>query len=212
MSKLKELLENNYKVVLIAVFILVLVLVLIFTSKINKNKLKEYVPIEYSYFAMYSTDNKVGVIDKKGNIVIEPNYVDIYIPNPSKDVFVCFETTDEYKFLNSKNEELYTNFDEVDVMQTSESKLDFEKNFIKFKKGNKYGLIDYSGKEVLSAEYESIQSLENKPGEILVKKDGKYGVIDESGKLKLEIKYDMITGDEFYSEKYGYSGTRLYCF
>ena len=48
-------------------------------------------------------------------------------------------------------------------------------------------------------------SLKNRPGEILVKKKDKVGVLDASGHIKIEIKYDSIIGDEYFTEKNGYS-------
>ena len=34
-------------------------------------------------------DNKYGVINKNGDIVIDANYDIIEIPNPAKDIFIC---------------------------------------------------------------------------------------------------------------------------
>lgn len=204
---LKEFLKDNYKILVVIFFILILVLVLLFVNMNKKSKIPEVIPVEYNYFSMYSTDDKVGVIDKKGNLIIDAKYFDIYIPNPSKDVFVCFETDDEYVILNSKGEELFKDFEGVEVMETLESNLDFEKTFLKFKKNGKYGLIDYNGKEIVSAQYDNVQSLKNRPGEILVKKDSKYGVLDSLGNLKIKLEYDSIVGDEYCTEKYGYGQT-----
>jgi hypothetical protein len=94
---------------------------------------------------MYS-DDKVGVVDKNGNLIIEAIYSDVFIPNPSKDVFFVYENTTDYKILNSKGEELFTNYDKVELLQTSELNFDFEKVFLKFEKNGKYGLIDFSRK------------------------------------------------------------------
>lgn len=116
---------------------------------------------------------KVGVIDKLGKVLIKPEYLDVFIPNPSKDVFVCYTNSDSYKFLNSKGEELYKDYEEVTVLQTSDLSLDFEKSLFRFKKDDKYGLIDYSGNVIVSANYDEISSLKNRPGEILVKKNDK---------------------------------------
>jgi hypothetical protein len=85
--------------------------------------------------------------------------------------------------------------------------LDFEKVFLKFEKNGKYGLIDFAGNQIVSAEYDSIESLKYRPGEILVKKDDKYGVIASDGKIKIKPEYDEILGDEYYTDKYGYGQT-----
>ena len=190
------------KKAIISIIVLVAIIAtIVIVINVNKNhKLEKYVKPEYNYFAMFSNDDKVGVIDKYGKILIEPKYLDVFIPNPSKDVFVCYENSENFKILNSKGEELFKEYDEVTALQTSELNLDFEKNFLKFKKDNKYGLIDYNGNVIVSANYDE-------PGEILVKKKEKVGVLDSSGKIKIEIKYDSIIGDEFYTEKNGYSKT-----
>ena len=86
-----------------------------------------------------------------------------------------------------------------------EMDLDFEKVFFRFKKDGKYGLIDYDGKVKVNAIYDSLESLKNKPGEILAKKDGKFGVISDDGSIKIDVKYDSIVGDEYFIENYGYS-------
>ena len=109
-------------------------------------------------------------------------------------------------FLNSKGEKLFSDYN-VNVLKTSESDRDFEKDVLKYKESDKYGLLDYQGNKITEAEYDSIQSLKNRPGELLVKKDGKYGVIKSNGEIKIELKYDGITGDAYYSDKYGYGQT-----
>ena len=43
--------------------------------------------ISYEYFIL-STETGIGVIDKKGNQILEPKYTSIDIPNPAKDVFL----------------------------------------------------------------------------------------------------------------------------
>ena len=62
-----------------------------FLVKHFKNKNKEY-ELEkitsWKYFTIVE-NNKMGVIDNKGNVIIEPNYNTIQIPNPTKDVFIC---------------------------------------------------------------------------------------------------------------------------
>ena len=44
---------------------------------------------DYIYFVNYNKEGKVGVIDKSGKTIVEPQYSDVYIPNPTKDVFIC---------------------------------------------------------------------------------------------------------------------------
>lgn len=79
----------------------------------NRNKQYEIEKItEFRYYTLMQ-NGKAGIIDNQGNILIEPQYTTIKIPNPSKAVFVCYynynNNTGEYesKVLNDKNEELF---------------------------------------------------------------------------------------------------------
>ena len=84
----------------------------------------------------------------------------------------------------------------------------YEKNLLKYKQNGKWGLIDFNGNVVAKPEYEEIEGLSCKEGELLVKKDGKFGVINNKGVELIRIKYDYISGDEYYTEdkNYKYSG------
>ena len=44
---------------------------------------------EYNYFVL-KQNNLYGVIDKTGNTIVEAKYDEIKIPNPEKDVFICY--------------------------------------------------------------------------------------------------------------------------
>lgn len=114
----KELMNK----IVIGVISLILVISLIYVAIyfMNKNK-REYQIEEISEFNYYTIkdNNKVGVIDTKGNQIIAPEYDGIKIPNPLKPVFICINNynyeTGEYdtKILNDKNEELFTEYEEV---------------------------------------------------------------------------------------------------
>ena len=205
---IKDFLKRNLKLVIIVIILIIIaVILLLFFGKKYYDEINVYKTLEYNYFDMYSLDNKVGVVDKNGNIIINPEYVDIYIPNPEEAVFFCYLADNTYVILNENGEELFTEYENVTFLQTSESNLDFEKYVLKFEKDGKYGLIDFSGNIIANAEYDSIESLDYKPGEILVQKDDKYGVLNSNGEIKIKIKYDSIKGDEFYNDSYSYRYT-----
>lgn len=192
----------------ICIAIVVIGIIVFGISRKNKNKNFELdYPEElvYQYFAMYSGD-KAGVIDRTGKLLIEPKYQDIYIPNQSKDVFFVYDDDDNYKILNKDGKELFTNFDEVSCLETSEpTELVFEKNVLRYKENNMYGLIDLEGNKITEAIYEKVSSLANKPGNMAVKKDGLTGVVNSKGEEIIPIKYNTITGDDFCLEAYGYA-------
>lgn len=200
--------NGNLKIVIAIVIILLVILVGVIIFKVNNKKPVEIIAQDpYEYFLMYTTDEAVGVIDKTGKEIIKPIYTCIYIPNQSKDVFVCFTDDENYQILDSKGKDLFTNYESVYPIVISDTTLEMEKNVLSYEKDGKYGLIDYTGKELTKPIYDSVSSLTNKPGCILVKKDGLYGVVDSKGNIVIEPKYNTIKGDEYSSEAEGYSKT-----
>lgn len=166
---------------------------------------------EFKYFTLVKED-KTGIIDNQGNVLIEPEYYAIRIPNPSKPVFICIYNYDsekaeyETKVLNDKNEEIFTQYEDVSAIMIKEivSETPYEKRVLKFKEDKKYGLIDFKGNVVVKAIYDELDSISYKEGAFLVKKDDKYGVINDKGKVVLDLKYDSISGDNYYSREKGY--------
>lgn len=200
--------NGNLKIVIAIVIILLVILVGVIIFKVNNKKPVEIIAQDpYEYFLMYTTDESVGVIDKTGKEIIKPIYICIYIPNQSKDVFICFTDDENYQILDSKGKDLFTNYESVYPIVISDTTLEMEKNVLSYEKDGKYGLIDYTGKELTKPIYDSVSSLTNKPGCILVKKDGLYGVVDSKGNIVIEPKYNTIKGDEYSSEAEGYSKT-----
>ena len=211
---MKKMLEIviKYK---IQIIVIIMLIVLIPIIKITKNKFKKDYNLETvnteKYFVLES-DGKSGIIDNKGNIVIEPKYYDIHIPNPSRAIFVCyFDYNDKTgkcrtKVINSQETELFSKYNELDTIALNgiETSMPYEKNLLIYKANNKYGIIDLSGKMLTEAIYDEVEGLSCKEGELLVKKDGKYGVINNKGVELIKIKYDYISGDEYYTSNNGY--------
>lgn len=201
--------ENGNLKIIIAVVIAILIIIIgIIVFKVTRKKTVETIMQDpYEYFTMYTLDEKVGVIDRSGKEVIPANYSSIYIPNQAKDVFICFSDDENYEVLNSKGKDIFSNYESVYPIVISEATLEMEKSVLSYEKNGKYGLIDYSGKELSKAIYDSVSSLPNKPGCILVKKDGLYGVLDSNGNLVIDVKYNTIKGDEYASESERYTKT-----
>ena len=160
---------------------------------------------QYNYFSLRK-DNLFGVIDRSGNIIIEPKYDDVKIPNPEKPVFVCYEG-DSTKVLNERKEEILTDYDKVEPIQLQNTVNDliYEKSVLKYQQDGKYGLIDFEGKRITKPIYDSIDSLNYKEGQLLVKQDGKTGVINIKGNTLIDIKYDQINVDGYYTKENGYN-------
>ena len=205
--------EYSLTKIIIAIIILILIVVIIIfgITKIRNNSLNKeisYKQINYEYFILYGIDEKAGVINKNGNKIIENKYSEIYIPNEEKGVFFCYDEEGDYIILNERNEKIFTEYEEVTLLRTSDTTItDFEENVLKYKENEKYGLIDLDGYKLTEPIYQSISSLKNKPEAILVKKDDKYGVIDSKGNIIIDYKYDEIIGDGYCSQIDGYEKT-----
>lgn len=153
------------------------------------------------YFAAFK-DNKWGVIDELGNTVIDPSYAEmIVVPNSKKDVFLCTYDVDydtesyKTKALNSKNEEIFEDYEQIEAIQNKDesNNLWYEDNVLKVKKNEKYGLINLSGKEILSCEYDQILAIEGITNALKISKDGNYGICDNEGKIILKSEYADVT-------------------
>lgn len=165
----------------------------------------------FSYFKLYENE-KYGVIDNKGNILIEPKYDNIEIPNPSKPVFIVYFNYNlengkyETQVINDKNEKILTNYSEVSPLMFKEtnSEVPYEKSVLSYKENEKYGIINFEGKKITEAIYDSIESLLYKEGCLLVKQNDKYGIINIKGKEIIKIEYDSIVADGYYDEETKY--------
>lgn len=194
--------------ILLAVFILIGIMVCLFLINDNRNINYELETITDSlYFKLYE-DEKYGVIDAKGNILVEPKYEMIVIPNPAKPVFICYinynseNKENETEVVNEKNEKILTQYKQVLPLMFKDAYTEtpYEKSVLAYKQNEKYGIIDFKGKRLTNAIYDSIESLLYKEGCLLVKQEDKYGVITMKGKQVIEVAYDDIIADGYYEE------------
>lgn len=209
MGNVLQFVKNNKIAILLIVILLVLTIIGI--CVLYNNKIKEYSLTEVSDYKYYvlNKGEKYGVIDIHGNVIVEPEFDNVKIPNPQEAIFAC-ENKNETIILNDKRERLFTQYDEISVILLNGvvSNIPYEKTVLKYKKDGKYGIVNFWGKEITKPVYDEIIGLENKESELLVKKDGKYGVINVKGAKLIDILYDNIVADGFFtdSEKYGLSG------
>ena len=199
--------KRNFIIRTVILIVLIIVLVggmLYYFIKENGKKYEIAKVNEYNYFVLKS-GNTSGVIDKAGNLIIESNYDDIKIPNPEKDVFVCYKNG-TIKILNSQKQEKLTDYQSVEPIQLKNitTNLMYEKTVLKYEKNGKYGLVSLEGKKITGPIYESIEGLPYKEGELLIKKDGKYGVINIKGNELIKNIYDQISVDGYYTTDNGY--------
>ena len=199
--------KRNFRILVSIITITVIVaisLTVYYFIKQNARKYEIENVEQYNYFILKKSD-KYGVINRTGNVIIEPNYTNIIIPNPEKDVFICYQN-DDIQVLNNSNEEIMAEYEKVEPIKLKNiaSDLMYEKSVLKYLENGKYGLIDFSGKKVASAQYDELDALPYKEGELLVKQDNKCGVINIKGNNLVEIKYDNIEVDGYYTDNNGY--------
>ena len=202
MTKTKKIILAVVAIVLL----IAIVVAIIIAKKITNNNFDYEIEkiTSWEYFNLYK-DGKIGVINKQGDIIINPEYSSIEIPNPTKSVFIC-EDQDETVILNEKSEKILTNYDEVSDIKLNELAIEipYEKSVLKYKENGKYGLINFEGKKITKANYSSLENLPYKEGEFLVEIDGKYGVINLLGKTVIDCKYDEIKIDNYYEDEGNY--------
>lgn len=208
----EKVVENgkNKKIVLILLVILILIGIMICVLIVNANNGISYEienVTDYSYFKLYENE-KYGVIDAKGNILVEPKYEMLVIPNPSKAVFICYINYDsengenETEIVNEKNEKILTQYKQVLPLMFKDAYTEtpYEKSVLTYKENGKYGIIDFKGKKLTNAIYDSVESLLYKEGCLLVKQADKYGIVTMKGKKIIEVEYDDIIADGYYEE------------
>lgn len=209
MERAVDFIKSNKIKFLVGVVLIVVISIGIYFVLKNKNINYSVEEVSKYNYHQVNKDGKYGVISIKGDILIEPIYDNIKIPNPQKDVFIC-QKEDKKIILNEKGQEILTQYEEVNPISINGivSNLPYEKRVLKYKENGKYGLIDYTGKVIVKPIYEEIEGLENKESELIVKKDGKYGVINDRGVKLISEEYDLIVADGYYTEenKYALSG------
>ena len=202
---------NYKKIFAVLIGLLVIIMIIVTVVKIIKDDKNSQIQGLISYFAIYS-NNKWGVIDNEGNVVILPQYEEtIIIPNKEKPIFICtYSLNDETgtyktKVLNEKEEEILKEYDKCEAIDNYDLKQNiwYEDNVLRISKNGKYGMIDFEGKELLPSEYDEITALPGVTSSVLVKKDGKVGLVNEKGQTIIPTKYkEILTLKDGYKNEY----------
>lgn len=195
-------------IVFIVIIIIIISLKNLFTPKQKTNK---DVSTVTTYLPVYE-NNKWGVIDNKGNIIINLDYDEmIVIPDETKPVFICTYDIDyqnetyKTKVVNEKNENILTEYSTVQALENKiDNSIKYDENVLKYEDNGKYGLIDFEGKKVVDAEYDNIYTLEGIEHSIIIEKDGKKGLFNSStSEVLIEPKYvEISTLSEDYQNGY----------
>ena len=189
---------NYQKVFAVIIAIIVIAMVIMIIKNVFKQR--EKLNKEYEYFTAFSAD-KWGVINQDGETVINPSYQEmIVIPDKTKDVFICTydineeDGTYKTKALNRKNEEIFTQYDQIQVLENIDENdnIWYEKNVLKVMQNGKYGLIDLNGKKLLDCEYDEIRAMKGIENSLLIRKDGYVGLVNNAGTILIDVKYSDI--------------------
>lgn len=155
-----------------------------------------------AYYTLYENE-KWGVIDTRGNIVIKPEYEEmIVIPDNTKPVFICMENVDytnntfKTKAIDEKGKQLFTNYEQVEVIYNHDenNNIWYESNILKVQKDGKYGLINLDGKEILACTEDNIEPMLGTKSVYITTANGKKGLVDNMGKVIIENNYTEISG------------------
>ena len=119
---------NFKKVFAVIVVVAIIVAFIIGINKLLKKKnQEENYFTEVAYYSMYQ-DGKWGVINSKGEVVVEAEYGEmIIIPDSKKQVFICTyevnysDNTYKTKAIDSNNSQLFTSYNSVEVLSNYDS-------------------------------------------------------------------------------------------
>ena len=200
---------NVKKIIGTIIAFAVIVMVIISIKKLLEPKETQN-PI-LGYYSAYE-NNKWGVINNLGEQVITFKYDEmIVIPDNTKDVFIVMENvnyeeeTYNSKLINKKEEVLFNGYEQIEAIDNYDENYNiwYEKNVLKVKKDGKYGLINFTGSEILKCEYDNIYSLKGTTNSLILEKDGKIGLASNVGDVIVKPEYKEVKalGDDY---SYGY--------
>ena len=203
--------KNLIQRIVIYLIIIGIIVSIVLAIKNRKIKVVDEEISQYNYFLM-EENNKNGVIDKSGNIIIPAEYDYIQIPNPEKPIFICLYDYDsskqiyKSKVLNEKNEPIYTNFSNITAIPKNNGTNTwiYQTSILKYYENDKYGLVTINGKKVTNPIYNGIETLDYKDGILKVKIDEKYGLIELNGTEITKTQYYSIASDGYYTKENKY--------
>lgn len=127
---------------------------------------------------VFSQNNKFGLKDNEGNIIVEPQYTKM------------IKLGENTKIVQKKKKYGIIDCSGKIIVPIVFSHAERHSSYVKLKKSDKYGIFDLEGKELLPVEYKSINPLSDNM--LLTLKDYKYGVSDLNGNIILKNIFDDI--------------------
>ena len=129
--------------------------------------------------AVIHQDWKCGVIDRMGEIKVEPVYREIEITGPSQ---IKVRKADEWRVINEKQEKVIT-------IEADEILFD-NKGWNRIRINDQWGLLDKDFKLRIPISYEYLSAVEN--GILVARKNGKYGLLHPDHSEILPLGFDSI--------------------
>lgn len=196
---------------IIAIVVFIMIIISFRNLLTPKQNLTKDVSTITTYFPVYE-NNKWGVIDNKGNIVVGLNYDEmVVVPDENKPIFICNYDIDynnetyKTKILDENENQIFTEYDKIQALENKNNDgIWYDDNVLKYEKDGKYGLIDFEGKEIVKPEYDNIYSLEGIDHSIILEKNGKKGLLNSStGEVVIDCNYiDIQSISENYENGY----------
>lgn len=202
--------KSKKKIIILIVILLIVIAVAVGITMYLNNQRYNYELSEISndqiqYYKL-EQDGKYGVIDREGNIVVEPVYSTIDIPNPTLPVFIKSDDEQNFSAIDNNGNDILTGYESVEAISINNisSNIPYEKTVLKYKQGGLYGLIDMQGNKITDNIYNSITNIDYKEGNFKVEQNGQYGVINIKGTIIIKPEYESIIADGYYDEETKY--------
>lgn len=122
-------------------------------------------------------DEKYGYVDKKGNIVIKPQFD---YGAPFIDGMAMVEIDGQWGFIGINGE--------IVIEPKFDAAGKFSDGLAKVRLGQKWGFIDKAGNFIIEPKFDDAEDFED--GRAIVQINGKWGAIDKSGNFVVEPKFD----------------------
>ncbi len=150
-------------------------------QKINELPVQFIIPLTNEFTAVYKVDGNnylVGLINKKGELLFEPNYKTLEYHEKLKRFIV--EKNNSSVLLNEDLKTISTlDFEKIELSQQTD--------LFKVYQNKKYGFIDKNAKIVIPLIYDEAEMFSE--GLAGVVKDGKWGFINEKGETVIDFTF-----------------------
>ena len=187
--------KKKYSVIVIVVLILVGILTfMLYQRHIEEGRKYEIEKIENPQYFIVKQSSGYGVINVNGDIIVEPIYDNVIIPNPEKAVFICYEE-ENTKIFNDIKEQIFN-----ELLQTANNLNEEQKRYIRegFDNDEELTIYDMLFKKSLSKEdikkiKELAKSLLKKIKDLLAEMDSPFDKDTTIAEIQNQIRNTLFT-------------------